>query len=449
MRLYASLTILILQPCLLLAQRDVPVRQRILQISIVPALGTNGMHPGSFENILSLNLTSGYSASNLLFEIGSISNLNVNRTNGLQIAGLVNLTGANAFGELTRKAKAEKVKTGFTANLTGAQLSGLNNTVLDNVFGSQVSGGVNLAKGALIGSQLSGVANIVYKYTFGVQLSGLFNVSVASMDGVQIAGLSNYTKGEMSGVQIGAANRSGDIEGKNSFQRTRSTGLQLGLFNRARNMNGFQIGLVNVAKRSQGTQVGLINIYDGGSDVETRDGTAIGLFNFGDVDYAAVYASEMFALNYEISTGTRKNARILRERWNAYITNALIYSHQAYSGEDWAFGYGIKKMYFNRSTFPGMTESKFFGYGLDAQHINSIAGEITKNLSLLTRLKLMAGSRIFPKPSGVNCFIAATMNAYWTDTEISIAPDFWERSGEISNTKFEWWPGFSVGVLLH
>lgn len=448
MRFYA-IAILFFQSSFLHAQRDIPIRQRIFQLSIVPGLGTNGTQPGSYENYFSINLMSGYSASALLFEIATLSNLNTNRTRGLQMAGLVNLTGGNAFGGLSKKERDEKIKSGFSSYLNGAQISGLTNLVLDNVYGIQITGGANVVKGHMLGAQLSGLSNVVYEFSFGAQLSGLFNVSVASMDGVQIAGLSNYTKGQMAGLQLSAINQAGDIEGKNSYDNAQPTGIQIGLLNIARKMNGFQVGLINFAKQSQGTQIGLINFYRGGKQSETKDGTAIGLLNFGDLDYVSFYANEIFRLNYEFSTGTRKNSRIKMTRRNVYVTNAIIYSHQAMRGDDWGIGYGLKKMYFNRSELPGMTESRFFSYGFDAQHINSEKGEVARNLSLLTRLKFMVGKRIAPKWFGVNWYAAVSLNAYWNDNGDSIAPDFLSSSTTVKKINLEYWPGVSAGFLFH
>jgi hypothetical protein len=187
--------ILFLNTNFLFAQKDVIIKKRLFQLSIVPGLGTNGMQPGSFANYFSFNLTSGYSASTLFFEVSPISNLNTNKTRGLQIAGLVNLTGANAFGGLSKRDKELKLKNGFSSFLSGAQISSLANIVVDDAFGAQFTGGINLVKGALIGFQVSAISNIVYKYSFGVQASGLFNVSVSSIDGLQISTLSNYTQG--------------------------------------------------------------------------------------------------------------------------------------------------------------------------------------------------------------------------------------------------------------
>lgn len=449
MRICIVFILIILKPFSLHAQRDKPIKDKIFQASLTPALGTNGFHPGSFNNFVSINLSSGYSASTLLFEFGVISNLNVNRTNGLQIAGVANITGGNAFGGLTKKESEAKIKSGFSPYVSGAQFSGLTNSVLGDAFGTQFTGGINFNKGALIGLQVSGIANIVYKYSFGVQLSGLFNISEVSFNGVQISGFSNYTNGELEGVQLGLLNQAGDIEGKNSLNNPQPTGFQIGLINFSKKMNGFQFGLINFAKRSQGTQIGLVNFYRGGKETGTRDGTAIGLINLGELTYVSVYANELFALNYEISTGTRKNSRIKLDKRNVYVTNALIFSHSSFSDKKWGLGYGIKKMFFNRSEIPGQTESKFIGYGIDVEHINEEKGRITKNLNLITRLKIVAGTRIIPKLFGVNCFAALSFNTFLTDRKNSLKPNFLSSSTKLKNMNLEYWPGLSVGLLFH
>lgn len=82
--------------------------EKIVQVSLVPGIGTNGLHPGGFTNVFSVNLTSGYSKATLFLEVGVISNLNEEKTRGLQLAGLANLTGANAFAGLTEKEIREK-----------------------------------------------------------------------------------------------------------------------------------------------------------------------------------------------------------------------------------------------------------------------------------------------------------------------------------------------------
>src|SRR5688572_9116790 len=182
------------------------------QFSIAPSISTNGLHAGGYSNYFSINVTSGYSAANYMFEIGGISNLNENETRGLQFAGLVNVTGGNAFKGMQWKEADKKKREGFEANLSGAQFSGIANIVVNNVFGWQTSGGVNLAKGSLQGFQLAGISNTVYKYSFAVQLAGVYNVSVESMDGVQVSTLFNVTQGGLYGAQLGMFNKAGFIE---------------------------------------------------------------------------------------------------------------------------------------------------------------------------------------------------------------------------------------------
>lgn len=423
--------------------------KRLLQFSLVPGLSTNGLQPGSFNNYFSVNLTSGYSASSSFFEIASISNLNTHLTKGLQLAGIANLTGVNAFAGLSKKEKENKIKTGYTSLFSGAQFSGLANVVMNDAYGAQVSGAFNVSKGALLGMQWSGIANVVYKYSFGFQLSGLSNVSYESMDGVQVAGLMNYTQGGLYGVQISAYNKAGFTEGINSYENKSAWGLQLGLINVAQTMNGFQIGLINWCKHSQGTQIGLINIYKGGKQTGSKDGTAIGLINIGDMGYLAVSANELFAVNYELATGNRKNARLNKSRLNKYWENALIYSRHSFNQSRWAFGYGIRKMYFNRSTLPGMTEFRFISWGMDFQHVNNKPGKIERDLSLLTRLKLMAGTRIAPKLLNVYVFTAITANGFLSDEDQNLAPNSVRKRTPVKGESLEWWPGFSAGILIH
>lgn len=426
-----------------------PVKKKILQVSIVPSFGTNGLNPGNFNNYFSLNLVSGYSRSSLLFELGVASNLNLYRTQGLQIGGLINSTGGNLYQGMSDKERVDAINAGMVASLAGLQFSGIANMVFGDGSGAQISGGLNFVKGGMVGVQVSGLANVVHKYSLGAQISGLFNVSTLAVSGVQLSGLANYTKGDLAGIQAALLNHCRNIFGKNSYDNAQPTGLQLGLINIANKMSGFQLGLINYASRSQGTQIGLINIYKGGQQNETRDGAAIGLFNFGDIIYMSAHANEIFALNYEISTGTRQNKRIMLDKRNRYLTNALIFSHQSYSASRWGIGYGIKQMFFNRSEVPGMSESNFYGYGIDLQHINSEPGKFDKRLSLLTKLNIMAGKRILPKTSGINFFLALSWNTYITDGKIGLSTNFLNGSRRIDNLRVDYWPGLSIGLLLH
>jgi hypothetical protein len=417
--------------------------QKVVQISLVPGISTDGLHPGGFNNFFSINLTSGYSAANYVFEVGVISNLNVNETRGIQLAGIANITGSNAYEGLTFKQIEKKKKEGFEANLSGLQFAGVSNVVLNNVFGGQFSSGFNIAKGALIGVQVSGMGNTIGKYTLGVQISGGYNVSKESMDGVQIASLFNITEGGLSGTQMSLLNVAGFIEGKNSYQSAQHTALQFGAMNYCRSMNGFQIGLVNVGKRMQGTQIGLINIFRNGKTPETRDGTSIGLINIGSSGYFSCYASEVFPVNIEIATGTVKNRRMANERNEKQVQNALIYSRSIDASKHWAFGYGIKKLYFNKSASPGMSRMKFLSGGVDLLQVNRTTGKLDKQFNLISRPHVTIGSRIHPKNKVFFFFASVAYNFYSGDDAIPILSE-----GRASVGQRRSWPGGSVGVLV-
>lgn len=422
----------------------------MFQVSLLPGISSNGMHPGGYNNYFSLNLTSGYAASTRLLGLALISNTDEERTSGLQIAGLANLTGVNAFAGMQKKERDEKVRKGFEANLAGLQVSGVSNVVLNNVFGGQLTGGVNISKGALLGLQVAGLANLVYKYTFGLQLAGLWNISFESMDGVQLSSLANYTKGGLFGFQVGAYNRAGFIEGKNSYENDYPSGLQLGLFNHANKMNGFQVGLINIAGNMQGTQIGLINIYRSGKQAGTRDGTTIGLLNFGNSGYASLYANELFITNIELATGNSKNGRIKFSRRNIYIQNALIYSNNPSFLDDdrWAIGYGVRKFYFNRSVAPGMNNFRFLSFGMDALHMNHEDKKLTRELSLLLRPNVSFGTRLHPKLKSIYVFGGISYNVYLSDADYNLSPEFLESSATLGNRTLDMWPGFSVGVHI-
>jgi hypothetical protein len=419
---------------------------KLFQISLAPAISTNGMHDEGYNNYFSLNLTSGVSSENYLLEIGLMSNLNVANTRGLQFAGIANVTGGNAFARMLPKEIDRKKREGFEANLSGAQFSGVVNLVLNNVYGWQATGGVNVAKGALHGFQLAGISNTVYRWTFGLQLAGLYNVSRQSMDGVQVASLFNITEGGLFGVQMSIFNRAGFMNGINSFDNDDPTGVQLGLVNMARNMDGYQFGLINIAGPMKGTQIGLININRHGKDPQTKNGTAIGLLNFGAAGYFASYTNDVFPINLEIASGTLKNGRVVTEQFGKYVQNGLIYSNSSWlsNRENWAIGYGLKKFYFNRTLTPGYNHFRFLAFGADFLHINHVRKKITRELSLLSRPTIMAGSRFHPKNKRYYVFAAAAYNLYASKSGQRINSVIEKSSGK----NFDHWPGFSAGLLI-
>ena len=112
---------------------------------------------------------------------------------------------------------------------------------------------------------------------------GLYNRNV-SIQGLDVGILNETTGGVSKGLQVGLvgfgegdfagwqANFVNIVEGEfNGFQGgtalynaiDRGEAVQIGVFNRARDVSGFQLGLVNWAENMHGVQVGLINIISG------------------------------------------------------------------------------------------------------------------------------------------------------------------------------------------
>ncbi|MFM8914417.1 MAG: hypothetical protein ACKOE6_16090, partial [Flammeovirgaceae bacterium] len=141
--------------------------------------------------------------------------------------------------------------------------------------------------------------------------------------------------------------------------------------------------------------------------------------------------------------------RIKLDSKNVYWVNSLTYSRNPFYLGQWAMGYGVKKMFFNRSDRPGMSEYRFLSYGMDVNHVNFSAGEITKSLSLLSRAKLEVGTRLAPKLYGIYLFAGVTYNCYWTDTQNTLAPAFLKISNRADDYKLDFWPGLVFGVMIH
>ena len=441
--------------CILLVGASYAQKKRILfdkrlaQFSIVPAMGTNGIQPGSYINYFSLNLFSGYSAGNYLLEIGGLSNLNVMETRGLQFAGLTNITGANAYVGLTSK-EIVKQDIDYAKNLTGLQFSGLLNYVHNTVYGGQFTGGMNTAKGALWGVQIAGVYNMVKKYTTGVQIAGLYNISMQRMDGIQIASLFNYTQGLLIGTQLGMFNSADRIEGWNSYQRGDYSAVQIGLVNRARKMNGLQIGLVNLGGKSQGLMIGLVNIYRNGDTQDRKGATAYGILNAGDFGNLLLYSDETFTFNYQLTMGNSKNGNFAPIRVGRYWLNGLIYGHNPRfvdNSRSWTAGYSVGEyFYWNVEPTP-YNEYKFISITGEVLHYN-YGKSTNEKINPLMKVKIAYGSKLHYKIP-FHVFGGLSYNALVTNTSHAVNEKWLQAERRSSNGRMSFWPGIFFGIHLH
>jgi hypothetical protein len=312
------------------------------------------------------------------------------------------------------------------------QLAGITNIVAGNVFGWQTSGGINLVKKSLQGLQVAGISNVVNTFSFGIQLAGISNASMESVDGVQIAGFYNYTEGELHGIQLSTFNQAGQIEGKGSAVSVDYTGLQIGLLNTAKRMNGYQIGLINLGGEMTGTQIGLINISSG----KKGKGTPIGLININSKGhFARLYTSELFASNLEISTGSLRLQNILNIGFNP-VRGTDFYR------PTWSLGYSIGKVKRPFKQF-------FYSYDAGIAHINQ-SGKITKQLSLLTKARATAGYQIHLRNVVFHIFGGFTFNTFFAEKDTNpISPELFRvYHNNTSNSHIEMWPGFVAGIHL-
>jgi hypothetical protein len=301
------------------------VEYPFLSITVFPGLGTSGLDPANMFSDISLNLFTGYQRGTYILELSGINSINIDRTYGIQISGLANMTGINLYQGVKPKDIKKEIARGHYAELKGFQVSGLLNFVRGDGSGAQISGGANITQDMLTGAQVSGIFNFSSILVTGAQLSLLSNISSGTTLGVQVASILNYTKNQLSGFQIGATNLAETIEGKNSISDDHSTAFQFGLINRARTMNGYQIGLINMGGNCRGVQVGLVNFYSTRYKNGKLNGTPVAPLNIGSNTSLRCYYDETFNLNIALGTGNSKNGNIYERRKTLYIMNQLMY----------------------------------------------------------------------------------------------------------------------------
>ncbi|WP_437662769.1 LA_2272 family surface repeat-containing protein [Sorangium sp. So ce1182] len=194
---------------------------------VVPFVGSSSFTGTNVVRRYSLNLVGGYTAG----------------VTGVELSAGVNIS---------------------SSFMCGAQLSTAANLVLGPARGAQLTAGLNLAR-SLRGAQV-GSFNVVTGPVDGVQ-GGVLNVA-GPVDGVQ-GGAVNIAAGSVAGAQLGLAN----------VAVGESTDVQVSLLNAAvSESTDVQVSLANVAAgESTGTQIGLLNMATG----KVR-GAQIGLINYAD-----------------------------------------------------------------------------------------------------------------------------------------------------------------------
>jgi hypothetical protein len=452
------------------AQQDstaVPLRRfreykRTFQLSLFPGISTNGIFSGAYYNMFSLNIFGGASAGNRFLEIGFTTNTNFKKSNGIQLAGLGNIIGANAFLNLTLSEERALVHNDFLCNFQGIQAAGILNYVFDHAKGIQISGGLNVVGRSFKGFQVAGIGNAAGETSQGIHIAGVFNVANESVAGIQIATLFNFTEEELSGTQIGLINKSRWMKGKFSSPPTSRRGFQIGLFNFCKAMDGTQIGLINFGGDMKGKQFGLINFFRRMPTKEpTYMGTPVGLLNIGSYgSYYRLYYNEIFSTNFEYTTGNCMNCtwtQSTQPYWDLnkkQNQNALILGYD-YWKQIWGFGYGFQKVLYHKSSMNPKDQNngkRVITYGVRFLHLNE-GMELDKRFNLVTRLNFDWGSFKFGKKYLSYYWYAGLSLNYFAydpkaDTEAFAVQSLQIDTGKLFDWKTMFWPGYNIGIQL-
>lgn len=433
--------------------RPIITYERLFQFSLFPGISTNGINSASYINTFSLNAFGGHSAGNRALEIGLISNSNRFSLRGIQLAGLANVLGANAYSNLTTSEERTLLNNGAESSSRAIQVAGFMNYVRDDATGFQLAGVTNVVGRDMKGAQIALLGNAARDHAEGLQLGGLYNLAGKSASGVQVSALFNYTNSELNGIQLALVNKTRVIKGAKTQLPTKARGLQVGLVNFSKSMHGTQIGLVNFGGSLRGRQIGLINFFDRAPTKEyTTNGTPIGLINKGSFGTTyRLYFTEVFPLNFERTSGNCLNCTHTQsqmpyeDRNQIFNQNALILGMDP-ANNTWGFGYGFMKMLYNKSSMnpkDKFNRKRLMTYGVRFLHMNRDR-KFDPTFNLLTRLNVEYGIRRWPGyifvGASLNYFVQSTRNAeiYEMKSEmvsVQHSPDL--RGG--------FWPGFNIG----
>ena len=430
--------------------------KRTFQFSLFPGISTNGIESGFYYNNYSFNLFGGLSAGNRVVEVGLISNVNMQRATGIQLAGFANVIGTNAFLNLTLWEERSLISDDYESSNKGIQIAGLLNYVRNNTSAFQLAGLLNVVGEDFEGIQLAGMGNSSGGTVFGLQLAGLYNLSKESVGGFQISSLFNYTDEQLSGMQIAIINKARYIKGGKSTPPTNTRGLQIGLINHSKEMDGVQIGLINFGGAARGKQIGLINFFHRMPIKEYgMMGTPIGLLNFGsNGSVLRLYYNESFPVNLQYTTGNCLNCSWTQSGMPFYQNNRKFNQNALILGYDpfrdmWGFGYGFQKLLYNKVTMLPKpdNEKRLISYGVKFLHMNRNL-KLDRSFNLLSRVNIDWGKRrgsvYFYGGVSFNYFLYKTQeiaNVYKPNSVVLY-------SGKALSLQSSVWPGYEIGMQM-
>ncbi|MFZ5970507.1 MAG: hypothetical protein ACOYXA_02850 [Bacteroidota bacterium] len=429
-----------------------------LQFSVFPGISTNGIQSGFYINNFSFNLFGGLSGFNRFLEIGLITNSNIHGTTGIQLAGMANIIGTNAFLNMTQTDEWKMINDGYESNTQGIQTAGLLNYVRTHVTGIQVAGALNVVGRDFNGVQVAGLGNSSAGYAIGFQGAGFYNIAHQFMMGVQITTLFNYTDGQLSGTQLALVNKAKQTMGKNSTPFALARSLQLGLLNFSKAMHGTQVGLINFGGETRGNQFGLINFFNRNKTKENVDaGVPIGLLNIGSRGSVfRVTTNDLFLTNIEYTTGNCQNCSWTpagpvgmpyEDNNKKFNQSALILGFD-HVQNTWGFGWGFMKILRNKhSMLPidKLNERRMLSYGARFLHLNRNR-ELDRQFNLLSRLHVELGRKW--KSRYVFAGLAFNYLLQRVDADPYTARSIVLNAGRVGNKSGSVWPGYTLGIQM-
>jgi len=224
-----------------------------VKISFVPNLDFPTESRGSYQTHFNLNVIGGLGSRLKGFSVSGIFETMKEDVLGGQVAGIF----ARAEGHVLGMQIAGIV-TSVTGHLVGYQ-AGFINVVGLHMIGLQTGFVNQIGSDTLrmhqkypnMGFQFGFINTIALNGLDGAQF-GFINTLEGPLNGAQF-GFANTVKGMIRGMQVGFINTAGDLDGA-----------QIGFLNHADHVRGVQIGLVNSSESIKGIPIGLINIIRGG-----------------------------------------------------------------------------------------------------------------------------------------------------------------------------------------
>jgi len=256
--------------------------KKAFQLTFVYPLGTDGKNSSDNEYATSFNIIGGKTGKVTGFELASVFNLNKYSSEGVQIAGVINLTGTSGNDEPSRNIQIAGVSN-YTQNGTSTQIGGVAN--IADQAPAQIVGVFNISKNSHV--QIAGVFNKAN--TVNTQISGVVNIA-------------NSSSCQLSTVNV-----------------TQKGGFQLGVVNVRDTADGISIGVINIVKKG-----GLMEWEISGSEVvhaaaSFRSGTQK-LYSILSVGYN--FSDEFFATGFGLGTEIT-----LKDKWRLNIEGIQYQLH--------------------------------------------------------------------------------------------------------------------------